>query len=134
MLYLGRVHDIHVTWERVYLWELGSRRKLCKLTIKLTSLKTVKDFANTLKSLPLTASENLKNVSQKKGIFLSIYIYKTCIKELTIFLKFGETFQKLLQPARFLKILLFARYHILGTVPKTFYSNPFQQVTLYHYI
>ena len=62
---------------------------------------------------------------------ISEFLYlQTCLKELTIFLKCGENFEKLLQPIRFLKILLFNRYHILGTVPNTFCSNPSHFVPL----
>ena len=69
---------------------------------------------------------------------ISEYASKTFIEELAIFLKCSKTFEKLLQPVIFLKMLLFQRYlflyHILRTVPKDFrsFSKNFQSIPTSH--
>ena len=59
----------------------GSRRKLCKLTIKCNSSKTFfKDFANTLRTLPNDClSKPIYRVTQKMHI--AEYECKSCLKE-----------------------------------------------------
>ena len=58
---------------------------------------------------------------------ISEYVCKTCLKELTIFLKCGGTFEIFLKLLTFLKILVFHMYFDL--FQNSF--SPFQQVYLY---
>ena len=103
-------------------WETGGSGRLCRLTIKWTSSKTVfKDFPNTLR-VPSTACFNLLHNTKNAHFWISLQNFSWRIS----FLKMQKNLWKVVAACNLFKNATLPHvffYHILRTVPKDFRSK-----------